>query len=317
MSCMSCHDPHFSPPAEQRAAYYREKCLACHGSAFGAKHHPDRRDCTACHMPSSLSVDISHTEVTDHRIQRRPELSPQLLLDSLSQESTTPDSSPRLIPFPYSKEADDDVRDRALAWQSLAANGSQQADAQADRLLHQAAKQFPHDPAVLSGLAYVELNHAAEHHDSVDHDSVDNARDLYQKALGLDPTLIDAAANLGVIDARSGDLQSAVKLWQEAFERAPADSSIGMDLARTFCQSGKNKIRALLRFARPPLQPRSVLGQETPAKSECRSAGMWELKRKENGALCRSSGSVCRVLPINGEMDVLLNRIMCDAEPRT
>lgn len=237
MSCMSCHDPHDSPPVEQRASYYRGKCLACHGAAFGAKHHPDRADCTACHMPSSLSIDISHTEVTDHRIQRRPELSPQLLQDSLLRDSTAPNSSPTLIPFPYSKEADDDVRDRALAWQSLAENGSQQAAAQADRLLHQAAKQFPDDPAILSGLAYVELNHGA----------VDRARDLYQKALALDPALIDAAANLGVIEARIGDLKSAVKLWQGAFERAPADSSIGMNLARTFCESGRiNDARSYL-----------------------------------------------------------------------
>lgn len=229
MSCMSCHDPHFSPPAEQRASYYRGKCLACHGAAFAAKHHPDRPDCTACHMPSSLSVDISHTEVTDHRIPRRPEMSPQLLQDSSAEHSATPNLSSQLIPFPYSKEADDDVRDRALAWQSLAENGSPQATAQADRLLPQAAKQFPDDPAILSGLAYVELNHGA----------VDRARDSYQKALALDPTLIDAAANLGVIEARSGHLQRAVELWQSAFERAPADSSIGMNLARTFCEAGK------------------------------------------------------------------------------
>jgi len=124
MSCMSCHDPHYPPPAERRVSYYREKCLACHTAAFGDKHHADRPDCTACHMPSSLSVDISHTEVTDHRIQRRPELSPQLLQDSSSHRSTAPNSSPQLIPFPYSKEADDDARSRALAWQSLAENGS-------------------------------------------------------------------------------------------------------------------------------------------------------------------------------------------------
>ncbi len=247
MSCMSCHDPHYSPPAEQRVSYYREKCLACHTAAFGAKHHADRPDCTACHMPSSLSVDISHTEVTDHRIERRPELSPQLLQDSSSRHSTAP-SLPQLIPFPYSKEAEDDVRDRALAWQSLAANGSQDAAREADRWLHQAAKQFPNDPAILSGLAYVELSHAAS-----DQAAVNRARDLYQRALALDPALVDAAANLGVLEARSGNFQRATELWQSAFDRAPADSSIGMNLARTFCQSGKindarSVVQRVLRF---------------------------------------------------------------------
>ena len=79
MSCTSCHDPHRSLSAEERVAFYRGKCLACHGAAFGAKHHPDHPDCTACHMPASPSTDVAHTEVTDHRIPRRPQISPQLL----------------------------------------------------------------------------------------------------------------------------------------------------------------------------------------------------------------------------------------------
>ncbi|MHB8217494.1 MAG: tetratricopeptide repeat protein [Candidatus Sulfotelmatobacter sp.] len=238
MSCMSCHDPHSSPPAGERSAYFREKCLACHGAAFGTRHHPENTDCTACHMPSSLSVDIAHTEVTDHRIQRRPATRPQLL-----QDLTTQKSSPALIPFPYSKEADDDIRDRALAWQSIAENGMPEATRETARLLPLVAKQSPDDPAILSGLAYVELAHGA----------IDHARELYQKALALDPTLIDAASNLGVIEAKAGHLQTAVGLWQTAFDRAPGKSSIGMNLARSFCQSGQMKearsyVERVLRF---------------------------------------------------------------------
>ncbi len=78
MSCISCHNPHYYPSADERASYYRGKCLACYGAAFGTKHQPKKSDYTACHMPSSLSTDIAHTEVTDHRIQPRPELSSQL-----------------------------------------------------------------------------------------------------------------------------------------------------------------------------------------------------------------------------------------------
>jgi Tfp pilus assembly protein PilF len=226
MSCMSCHDPHSYPAADERVSYYRGKCLACHGAAFGARHHPDKPDCTACHMPSSLSTDIAHTEVTDHRIQRRPELLPQLL-----QDSVTPPSSANLIPFPYSKEAADEVRDLALAWQSLAENGNAEAAAQADRLLRLAAKQSPDDPTVLSGLAFVELKHGA----------ISHARELYQRALVLDPGLVDAASNLGVIEARSGHFKDAVALWQGAFDRAPGKSSIGMNLARIFCETGQTK----------------------------------------------------------------------------
>ena len=223
MSCMSCHNPHYSPSADERASYFRAKCLSCHGNAFAAKHRPENADCTACHMPSSLSADISHTEVTDHRIQRRPEQSPHLLQD--------PKSSVTLLPFPNSEEAQEDIRDLALAWLSVAENGMPQAVREADRLLPLAAKQSPDDPAVLSGLAYTELNHGA----------LDHARELYQRALALDPTLIDAATNLGVIEAKTGHLKNAVVLWQKAFERAPGKSSIAMNLARAFCESGQTK----------------------------------------------------------------------------
>jgi tetratricopeptide (TPR) repeat protein len=232
MSCVSCHDPHSYQSGEQRAPYYRAKCLACHGEAFGLSHHPKQPDCTACHMPSSLSADIAHTEVTDHRIPARPQMSAELL-----QDSQLPRSSPSLNPFPYSKEAAADVRDEALAWQSLARGGSREAASEADRMLALAARQSPTDPEVLAGLAFVELQRG----------SVDRARELYQQALALDPNLIDASTNLGVIEARSGHFTVAVKLWETAFERAPAKSSIGMNLARTYCAAGQTgKTRTVL-----------------------------------------------------------------------
>lgn len=223
MSCMSCHDPHFYPSEGERASYYRGKCLACHGAAFGARHHVQNHDCIACHMPASLSADIAHTEVNDHHIRRRPELAPQLL-----QETGAP-HTPSLVPFPDSRDAENDVRDRALAWQSLANDGVPEAASQAAHLLRSAARKSPGDPVVLSGLAFLELQRGKD----------DHARELYQKALALDPTLIDAATNLGVLEAKRGQLQRAVSLWQGAFNRAPGKSSIGMNLARVFCESGQ------------------------------------------------------------------------------
>jgi Flp pilus assembly protein TadD len=103
---------------------------------------------------------------------------------------------------------------------------------QAEKLLRQAATQFPDDPVVLSALGYVEQTRGAN----------DRAQDLYRKALALDPNLIDAATNLGVLEAQRGHLAEAVKLWQGAFQRAPGRSSIGMNLARAFCAAGQAKV---------------------------------------------------------------------------
>ncbi|HEX4785665.1 MAG TPA: multiheme c-type cytochrome, partial [Candidatus Sulfotelmatobacter sp.] len=225
MSCTSCHDPHRSPSAEDRIAFYRGKCLACHGAAFGAKHHPDHPDCTTCHMPASPSADVAHTEVTDHRIPRRKQISPQLLQTS---EGTSSSSLPRLVPFPDTK-TEPEPRDLALAWNSIAENGMSAAEPHARDLLAKAVKQSPDDPALLSALAYAEQRRGSTEH----------ARELYLKALGKDSTLVDAATNLGVIEAQTGDLPSAIQLWQNAFQRTPARSSIGLNIARAYCAAVK------------------------------------------------------------------------------
>jgi hypothetical protein len=225
MSCTSCHNPHASPSAEERISYYRGKCLACHGEAFGAKHHPEQADCTRCHMPASLSTDIAHTQVTDHRIPRRSDTQ---ALHPLLDSNTRP-YSPRLVPFPYSEDAEQDIRDLALAWAFLAQTGKDGAGSEAQRLLHIAVMQSPNDPALLSALGFIEQERGA----------VDRARELYQKALALEPDLIDAAANLGVIEANQGRLRESLRLWQNGFERAPARSAIGMNVARVLCGAGE------------------------------------------------------------------------------
>jgi tetratricopeptide (TPR) repeat protein len=224
MSCTSCHDPHSEPSAAERLSYYRQKCLACHGAKFGTTHRPDQPDCTACHMPSSLSADVAHTEVTDHRILRRPPISPQLLQDGNSQLSL-----PRLVRFPDSQKTDDDARDLALARESLVNSGMTAAAPETEQLLRSAIEKSPSDPALLSALAYSAQKRG----------DIDRARELYEKALAIDPTLIDAATNLGAIEANRGHLREALRLWQDAFQRAPGQSRIGMNIARLFCDTGQ------------------------------------------------------------------------------
>jgi predicted CXXCH cytochrome family protein len=224
MSCTSCHDPHQSPAPAESAAYYRSKCLACHGTSFAANHHADQPNCLTCHMPASASSDVAHTEVTDHRILRRPQIQAELLQDQVHASSL-----PRLVPFPLTNKSESDPRDLALAWESLVESGMTAAEPQARSLLSTALKQSPDDPALLSALGYIEQKHGA----------TEDARALYRKALAIDPELVDAATNLAVIEARGGNLGDAISLWQKAFEHAPARSNIGLNLARGYCDEGK------------------------------------------------------------------------------
>ena len=225
MSCTSCHDPHRSPSAEERAAFYRAKCLACHGAAFGEKHHVNQPDCTKCHMPADPSTDIAHTEVTDHRIPRRPTIGPPL--ESAHMNSLP--SAPRLVPFPDSPAAQHDLRDTALAWETLAESGNEAAAKPAEQLLRKALAESPNDPALLSALGYIEQTHG----------HLNDSLELYQRALARDPSLIDAATNLGVLEAKTGHMHEAVALWEDAFRREPGKSSIGMNLARAYCGAGQ------------------------------------------------------------------------------
>ncbi len=225
MWCGSCHDPHAEPAAGQKAAYYRGKCLTCHGQEFAAKHHVDKPDCTQCHMPALPSKDVAHTEATDHRIQRYPNAPPVPRLAVRGRPGAP------LVSFPESDAAVATTRDFALAWESLAQRNFEGAPRRAEEYLRKAVKEREDDAALLADLAYVEQKHENEN----------EARELYERALKIDPLENEAATNLGILEARAGNLRRAVELWQGAFARVPDRSAIGINLAMAFCVAGQKE----------------------------------------------------------------------------
>jgi tetratricopeptide (TPR) repeat protein len=68
--CGTCHDPHQQPTDAK--AYFRDRCLSCHGAALLRTHPKPNQDCIGCHMPHREVSDGGHTVFTDHRIARRP-----------------------------------------------------------------------------------------------------------------------------------------------------------------------------------------------------------------------------------------------------
>ena len=256
MWCGSCHDPHAEPAAAVKAAYYRAKCLTCHGEEFGAKHHAEKPDCVGCHMPELPSKDVAHTESTDHRIMRYPN---QVPLPQLQIRGKP------LKSFPASDEPLATTRDYALAWETLAQRGVDGAEQAAEETLRKAVKENPEDADLLAALGFVEQRHFHE----------DDARELYERALKIDPLLVDAATNLGILDARRGDVQRAVQLWQSAFHRAPHRSAIGMNLAIVFCAAGqrdvaKKYVERVLEFNPDYGKAKSLLGHLEDENGPCR-----------------------------------------------
>lgn len=258
MWCGSCHDSHRQLTAEEKPAFYRGKCLACHGQALAARHHPDKPDCVGCHMPALPSKDVAHTQSTDHRILRYPS-------EKMLPQLTTRSEAGGLVPFPATDAAKVTTRDMALAWESLAQRGVDGASHKADPLLREALKQNPDDVVLLTALAFAEQQQG--------HDA--DARELYEHALQVDPLAKDAATNLGILEARAGHIRRAVQLWQGAFERSPHKSEIGLNLAMVFCADGQKDVarkyvQDVLEFNPDYGKAKSLLRQLNSDSGQCK-----------------------------------------------
>jgi len=256
MTCTTCHDPHDSPSAELRVSYYRSKCLTCHGEGFGNRHHAKNPDCTSCHMPRLLSRDVAHTQTTDHRMLRNPESS---TANEVLQTKT------QLVRFPPQAEPASN-RDLALGWLALAKTGRDFALPEEQKLLAKTAAEYPEDTAILSAYAYEELRNKRTIH----------AKELFQKALESDPLNVDAAVNLGVVEAQSGNAEKALSLWKSALERAPWNPAIGLNIAQLSCSLGyieeaKTYVKRVLQYNPDHSQANSLLNQLQSQATLCNS----------------------------------------------
>ena len=259
MWCGSCHDPHAEPAAAEKAAFYRGKCLNCHGEAFAAKHHPEKPDCTQCHMPALGTREVTHTESTDHRILRYPNTLPLPRLQVRGTEGAP------LVSFPNHDASLATTRDFALAWEALAQRNVDGAAQRAEEYLRKAVKERGDDPVLLGALGFVEQKHGRDK----------EARELYERALQIDPLANEAAMDLGILEARSGNLRRAVELWQGAFKRAPYRSGIGLNLAMAFCVAGQKDVarqyvQRVLEFNPDYLKGKQLLAHLGEERGECK-----------------------------------------------
>jgi len=223
LTCTTCHDPHRSLPAAESVAYYRNKCLSCHtGARYATGHHPERQDCASCHMPTGNTRDISHEQVTDHRIQ----IPGVPALAAIA--GGTPPANPLV---PVRGPASD--RDLGVAYSRLAIAGNREAGEQALRILREAEQSAngatdPPDPVLHTQLGFLEQI-------SGDPAAADKE---YHLALNEDPFDSTAAGDIALIEAEQGNLKSAVKLWTSVFEQDPTQKAAGFDLAAAECRLG-------------------------------------------------------------------------------
>lgn len=204
--CGTCHDPHSVPSDDERAEYFRAKCLSCHESKLNAGHArlAERRDndCKACHMPNTRARDGGHSAFTDHSIPRR------------SHRKRRPVEARReLVPFWTGSGAD---RELGLAYARLALRERDRSYAiRAFQLLEKVPAS--NDPQVAMQLAFLYDRRGDQ----------TKAIELYRRAASLDPSLLTATVNLGGKLALQGRYQEAAKLWEDALTR-----NAGLEAAR-------------------------------------------------------------------------------------
>lgn len=226
MSCMNCHDPHYSPPAEEQPAFYRKKCLACHNAPkYATTHFKMSPDCTSCHMPKGKVEKVPHIAWTDHRIRQNPD-----------HVEASASSSPREL-VPLFKETAN-PRDLALAYYDLVLGGNVAEKDRAWTLLLSSRNSFPNDLPVLNALGYLAQLRGNRL----------QAIDLYREVLKLDPIDLTATNNLAILLARSGQLREAQALWKKTFDLNEDVDEPGINLGLVNCILGdRNGARQALR----------------------------------------------------------------------
>jgi Flp pilus assembly protein TadD len=230
LRCVSCHDPHALPQPEEKAAYYRDRCLECHadrGCSLPGKLRLERKrgdDCTACHMPQSHSSNNIHVATTNHRIPRHAN-------DRLGHapSGATPSRAGRtLVNFHRHLMNDQErmaaERDRGIAlWREGRAGA-----AAALPLLEAALTLRPDDlPALeakgeaLGLLGRQEAGLVA-----------------YRESLSKDPFRETALGGAGKLASQSRRYVEAVSLWQRAIAINPWRSDYHAELALAQLQLG-------------------------------------------------------------------------------
>lgn len=210
--CGSCHDPHTTPTAAGRAAWFRQKCMSCHATRMCTETQVSRArrqdDCVACHMPKSRVEDAQHVVYTDHSIPRRPRA-----------ESGAPGEVAELVPF---RGGTASRRDLGLAYAIAAGRKHAESDHERGlRLLEETERTSPNDSEVLLYLAEIYRNGGQD----------ERAVTLYRRAMQLDPSQVTASVGLGGILFQRGEYKEAIQLWQDALSKNSGLVLVGTNMA--------------------------------------------------------------------------------------
>jgi tetratricopeptide (TPR) repeat protein len=221
--CGTCHDPHTALEKPQQAAYYRARCLSCHGKDTAKCSAPlslqarEGMNCIACHMQSKSLATVQHAAQTDHSIPRKP--SPNAL--------PGPSHASELIAFPGTSVSDRELG-LAYAQQALERN-DREFGLRALGLLESSLAKQPNDAAVADQLAQLYDRAGRE---------PDACRLYTQVATGSNPPT-GALTNAGICSAAAAKIDDAILLWRRAIAANPGEEPARSNLAIALARAGE------------------------------------------------------------------------------
>ncbi len=198
--CGTCHDPHLEPADPK--AFFRSRCLSCHGAGLVKWHPKPSEDCIGCHMPRRPVSDGGHTVFTDHRIARRPPSEASATATDVPSPLVAWHNPPPAFAQRNLGLAGVEVGER-LKSTTLISPGVQ--------LLMACWADFPKDPPLLTAIGQVLLGVG---------DS-ENAAAVFERAIQAEPNVAAHYLHAALAWKQAKDTKKAIAYLDQALERDP------------------------------------------------------------------------------------------------
>ena len=219
--CGTCHDPHGQP--NDAKAWFRSRCLSCHGEALLRTHSKPDDDCIGCHMPQRPVSDGGHTVFTDHRIARRPPA------QSIAAGTSQPNENRKLVAW-HKPAAALEQRNLGLAEIEVGERTRNLAlVSQGARRLTGCLPEFPNDPAVLTAIGQVMLGAG----------DARNAAVIFERAIEVEPHNASDYLHAAMAWKAAHDSGKAIENAEKALRLDPMLEQPYHVLADTYREEGQ------------------------------------------------------------------------------
>jgi Tfp pilus assembly protein PilF len=256
LGCISCHDPHRAPETEEKAAFFRDRCLKCHAnrgcSLPASVRLAGGRDenCTSCHMPRSNNSNTLHVATTNHRVPRRADEANRSPIRIEAERN-----NPRPVVNYHRGLMDDQERAQAERDVGVAlCRAGREGAAFALPLIEQALAAWPGDVIAweAKGFALGLLGQSKA------------GLEAFRTALTLEPNREAALAGGAYLAAQAGQPQDAADYWRRAIAISPYRSDYRAQLANICFQTrdwhaASDACRATLRLNPTNVETRKLL----------------------------------------------------------